>query len=476
METEEAARALARSERGAMKAPAGCGKTQVIASAVARFGSRRELVLTHTHAGVDAIRRRLLDLGAPADRYHLDTIASWSLRLARGFPRSANLQVDQPRSNEDYRAAYSAATRLVALSPIREILRASYSGMFVDEYQDCTLDQHILVAAIAEVLPCRIVGDPLQGIFGFGDNQIIDWARDVEGTFETVDGPDVPWRWRDANPELGEWLQHVRCRLERNEEIDLRDTPATYVDGEGHGYGKALGVCMARADTERDSVIVIPSASWRCHYLASRLRGRFSCVEPIETQELYDAARAVDQSDGYGCALAVLDFARICMTRIGSRMSTIRNALAEGRIPKIRKNRDQLGALLKVAEEGIGAINGALEALEGIPGSIVYRRELLREMKRAVRAFLDGKTDSLEEAAWVVRNRTRRRGRILPQRAVGPTLLVKGLEFDHAIVLDAEDYDARNLYVAMTRGAKSLTIVSRGPVLRLPRPRDLATQ
>ncbi len=61
----------------------------------------------------------------------------------------------------------------------------------------------------------------------------------------------------------------------------------------------------------------------------------------------------------------------------------------------------------------------------------------------------------------MVRNRSRRLGRILPRCAVGTTLLVKGLEFDHAVVLDTDAYDARNLYVALTRGAKSLTVTSR---------------
>ena len=59
----------------------------------------------------------------------------------------------------------------------------------------------------------------------------------------------------------------------------------------------------------------------------------------------------------------------------------------------------------------------------------------------------------------------------MPRCAVGTTLLVKGLEFHHAVVLDADAYDAKNLYVALTRGAKSLTVVSRAPVI-LPRTRQ----
>ena len=49
---------------------------------------------------------------------------------------------------------------------------------------------------------------------------------------------------------------------------------------------------------------------------------------------------------------------------------------------------------------------------------------------------------------------------------MGTTLLVKGLEFHHAVVLDADAYDARNLYVALTRGSNSLTVVSRGQIIQ----------
>jgi len=468
METEEAARALADSDRGGMKAPAGCGKTQVIATAVAHFGSHRELVLTHTHAGVDALRRRLDSLGASAGRYQLDTIASWALRLTKGFPKSADLPTDQPRSNEEYRAIYEGAARLVGLSPIREVLCASYSGVFVDEYQDCTLEQHELIKAIAEVLPCRIVGDPLQGIFGFGGDQTVDWKRDVEGTFETLTGPTDPWRWYITNPELGTWLQEVRRRLGEGEEIDLRDGPVHWIEERGSQQAATqVQVCMERAGADQGTVVALRQWPQQCHDLARRLKGRFSCVEPIDAQDLYSAAKAIDNSDSYERALAVLDFATKCMTQLSTKLSVIRKALAEERIPKIHKNREQLDALLNVAGgDGVGAINEALDVLADTPGAIIYRRELLQEMKRAVRAFLGKEAESLEEAAWIVRNRTRRRGRDLPRCTVGTTLLVKGLEFDHAIVFDAATYDARNLYVAMTRGAKSLTIVSPSPVLR----------
>lgn len=98
------------------------------------------------------------------------------------------------------------------------------------------------------------------------------------------------------------------------------------------------------------------------------------------------------------------------------------------------------------------------------------RRELFYEMLRAIKGFESGDHDSLREAAWHIRNITRRSGRKLGQCTIGTTLLVKGLEFDHSIILDADGMDKKNLYVAMTRGAKTLTILSRGQVLN---PRDM---
>ena len=57
-------------------------------------------------------------------------------------------------------------------------------------------------------------------------------------------------------------------------------------------------------------------------------------------------------------------------------------------------------------------------------------------------------------------------GRALPRRAVGSTLLLKGLEAEVAVILDADGLNARNLYVAMTRGSKRLVVCGRNRQLR----------
>jgi hypothetical protein len=56
-------------------------------------------------------------------------------------------------------------------------------------------------------------------------------------------------------------------------------------------------------------------------------------------------------------------------------------------------------------------------------------------------------------------------GRPLPRRAVGSTLLLKGLEAELVVILIADTLNARNLYVAMTRGSKRIIVCSLSPVL-----------
>ncbi len=455
---------LARNPRGAMIAPAGYGKTHVIATAVAKYGGGRELILTHTHAGVDALRGRLARMGVPAKAYHLDTIAGWALRLAAAFPGTSRLPTTEPRTNEEYSGVYVAAAHLLGLRPIREIIRASYSGTFIDEYQDCTVAQHGLALALLDVLPCRIVGDPLQGIFDFGDNEAIRWDEHVSSAFEPVASPMKPWRWADANPALGEWLHAVRECIENQQGIDLRGAPVQWVDGSDPRTkaNNQRDACFRAARREGESVVAIHGLPNQCHYVASGLGGLYSCVEAIDTKDLYEAARALDATSGYGRAVVVLDFAGKCITQVKSALKTIRNAFEAGRPPRVRKNAEVGQALLAVAQDNsLAAIESALQALVRLEKAVVYRKELLREMQKAIRAVMAGEAASVEEAVWVVRNRSRRLGRILPRCVVGTTLLVKGLEFHHAVVLDADAYDAKNLYVALTRGSKSLTVVSR---------------
>jgi DNA helicase IV len=85
-------------------------------------------------------------------------------------------------------------------------------------------------------------------------------------------------------------------------------------------------------------------------------------------------------------------------------------------------------------------------------------------LKESVSIAISSPTISVFEAASSVRERLRHQGdKRIPNRAIGSTLLLKGLEADHCMILDAQanGMNANNLYVALSRGAKTITIFSR---------------
>jgi DNA helicase-2/ATP-dependent DNA helicase PcrA len=179
---------------------------------------------------------------------------------------------------------------------VRRIVRASYGGLYVDEYQDCSCIQHDIVVTLARDLPCRILGDPLQGIFDF-DGDPIEWQRDVATPFECIGQLDTPHRWDNAGtPALGAWLRNVRRALEDRLPIDLAAARAQIgvriVDGDATRLLIAQGnACRAFRCEHGDSVIAIHKGEAtykaKCHHLAKKLSGMYSSLEEIEGKDLF---------------------------------------------------------------------------------------------------------------------------------------------------------------------------------------------
>lgn len=464
----EVVAALLNARRVALVAPAGCGKTHLIAEAVSAYqGSGRQLVLTHTHSGVDAIRTRLKKFKADPRRYRVETIAGWCLRMSSSFPQLSKLASTRPIAGE-WEIVYAAAALLLQSTAIRAVVAQSYDGLWVDEYQDCTISQHAVVMLLAGIVPCRILGDPLQGIFSFG--QLVDWNRDVAPNVDFNFEATTPWRWRDSNAALGTWLQGVRSSLLAGKDIDLRKAPVSWKPlGAGNARQLQIAVCRDVGGKNNGSVIAIHKWADQGHAVAQRLNGMYTSIEEAECAALLKRAEAIDLSTGFARATALLDFAKVCMTKVGSDLSSTRAALEKQCFPRHRRTdiSPQVDALCRLARNGsFDDVLSCLRCLGEHPGSVLYRKELYDEMDRAVRAVIGGKFTTLVDAAWAVRDRTRHVGRRLGLRTVSTTLRVKGLEFAHTIVLDPAALDVKNLYVALTRGSNSLTVISAQPMLR----------
>jgi DNA helicase-2/ATP-dependent DNA helicase PcrA len=225
-----AVEAMLDSRRAFAVAAAGCGKTELLGQIVADQRSGRQLVLTHTHAGVAAIKKRLARMGVPHDKYRLDTIAGWCLSYGAAYPAISGYQPGA-EADPDWTATYPGAEKVCRTALGKRVLRESYAGVLVDEYQDCSINQHAVVSALAECIPCRGVGDPLQTIFGFSD-PVVPWAT-IQADFQVIEGAlTEPWRWRrdGANAALGEWLVAARTQIEMTGRLVIpEDAPVNWV-------------------------------------------------------------------------------------------------------------------------------------------------------------------------------------------------------------------------------------------------------
>lgn len=72
-------------KRLAVIAPAGCGKTETIVQAVS-LSTERQLILTHTHAGIKSILDRLKKYKVKPALFQVETISSFALRLSLIIP------------------------------------------------------------------------------------------------------------------------------------------------------------------------------------------------------------------------------------------------------------------------------------------------------------------------------------------------------------------------------------------------------
>ncbi|MGQ0679828.1 MAG: hypothetical protein ACT4OM_09275 [Actinomycetota bacterium] len=421
-------------------------------------------MLTHTHAGVKALKDRLSQIGVPRGKVLVDTIAGFALRYAVSFPGRSGLNTPEPTDNAEWSAVYEGARRIFDGQVGQRVLKESFDGLYVDEYQDCTRSQHQLILSVANSLPCRVVLDPLQGIFGFA-GQLVSVAEDLAPTFERLPDLTTPWRWRGRNEELGEWLVSVRHDIEANHDVGLLDAP---VERGGVRLQDQIITCHRLARRE-GSVVAIGRWPRDCHHIAQRLGGTFTCMEPIECPDLILWARRLELASGFARAAELVDFAATCMTKVGTALRTASQKLRANSIPLSRGNpqvRSAVAALIEVVfTDDMRAVGAAMSAIERIPGRILFRRELWRDMQRTIRTLDPNLYPTLALAAWHVRDRGRHAGRSVERRTVSRTTLIKGLEFDHAVILDVARHDPMNLYVALTRASSTLTVLSAGSAL-----------
>lgn len=470
------AEALAQNQgKGYVIAPAGFGKTHLIADAVQK-GTGRALILTHTYAGVNALKKKMRNLGVSTSKYQIDTIASWSLRLCLSYPENSGWIIEHPEDNQ-WINLYDSCATLLNKHFIGRIIRASYKNVYVDEYQDCSKLQHAMIMRLANLLPCCILGDPLQGIFDFAD-QPVCWEEDVHPSFTSLGQLPKPWRWHNAGTgEIGDWLKGVRQKLERQEQINLsppypRGIKVYRVDSGEDQDKKQFNTCRYFDLKDNEKVVAIHGGSAefknKGHHLARTLSGGFSSIEEIEGTAIFSFVKNVSKARKPTRKLKLaISFASKCMSAVKESLSagTIR-----GEAVNIT-NRVKCPAITAAANSYLISpssknLKNFLLALKKTPSVAPFRRDLLNRAIHVLTVHSQSPELTLEEAAIKYQGVFRHSGRpVSYPKLIGTTLLVKGLEFDHAIILDAASLSRKELYVALTRGSKSITIISTSDTL-----------
>lgn len=454
-------------DQGTVTAPAGCGKTHLIANALARHtGPKPILVLTHTNAGVAALRGRLERARVPSSAYRLATIDGWAMRLLTMFPQRAGhdpdiLAVNNARN--DYPAIRAAACGLLGGHHISDILTATYDRLIVDEYQDCAVPQHeIIVHASASLRTC-VLGDPLQAIFTFA-GRTADWELEVKAQFPSVGELDTPWRWINAEEEaFGRWLLEMRLILIANGSIDLATAPANvqWLRLDGVDDRRIRLRAGSQPPPVRDGRVLIMADSWNPtgqRDFASQVPGGV-VVENVDMRDLVTFGEGLDLASP-DVVEHVINFAGSVMVNVGSPQMCQRIQSLQGGRARNPANGAETAALRFSANPSYLSAAELLEAINAEAGVRAHRPAILRGAYEVLNACRGAKGAEPGAAAVAVRERSRLIGRPLAKRTVGSTLLLKGLEADVAVVLNPAAMDNRHLYVAMTRGAKQLIICS----------------
>ncbi len=454
-------------ERACLIAPAGYGKTHTIIECL-KCLSGRYLVLTHTHAGVAALRDKMSESDIPSARFELTTISAFGQKISHSYTIEDKIPRQSLNQEDYFRWLSNRMLELASNAKIQEVMQISYDGVIVDEYQDCTQSQHCFIVSIAKGIPLWVFGDPLQGIFDF-NGPIVDFEKDLN-EFKTF-SLDTPWRWLENNEELGRDILMIRKALETPPwKIDwsaLKTVKRIILDTDDI-YSAVPKYCKDGGLDE--SRLVITTHKNQRKLVARRFGGRCTIVEPIDDRVFYNASRLVDSLSQRSAMTMLYSLATSLFFK-----TEVDNWLTCRGVKTKKRDEDRL-----VVQELSSAITeylsepcpmkllNCLRALDRINGI----RLLLHDQYFAIRNAIEMSVErgiTVSEAMEKVRNSVRLRGgRRTGHFMAGTTLLVKGLEFDHVTVVDANPafdlstYSGRkNFYVAVSRARKTLTILSK---------------
>ena len=475
--------------------PAGAGKTHLLAAAAKHVvdNDGKVLIITHTNAGVHAVTARLKRFGITAG-VRVTTITSLAFRVARAYPLLGQRIVPRVMVPDESQAYVQAACRALASQHIQDVLKASYTHVLVDEYQDCNIEQHAMVLKIRNAVGnVGIFGDPLQAIFGFSD-ELPSW-NEVLGEFpEHLDITVAPRRWIGNNEDLGKWLFRVRSSLTAGQTLRLNSPNyppgVKFTDITGNYRGVAEAAQEVLSYPANETVLLISARhSGSGRRIGGQLNGLYTVMEEVAGSFIADWLATLADTNPAEYASWLFKFTKACHAKNGILdPDPLGKCYARGKVGahllETSKKREPVRIAIEaldrvVANPTLTELAKAMDVIPTSPGIRLHSHEAWYDAKVAIRgaAAQGGDKSLLRTELAKARDSLRHAGRRERRRVISRTLLVKGLEFDHVIIADAGNHtEVNDFYVALTRARKSIHILANGTSLLLaesprgPRP------
>jgi DNA helicase-2/ATP-dependent DNA helicase PcrA len=479
-------------DSGVLIAPAGHGKTTAIADCLLQCPADScYLVLTHTHAGIASLKSKFRAKNVPAERYVLDTITSFAQRIVLSINGKSLLPDEEDSTYFD--SAVCACAELVQKPIMKHVIGLSYSGLFVDEYQDCTINQHNFIMALGECVPLHILGDHMQGIFTFEKIRLVDFEADLFFMPKFYE-LKYPWRWHPDNIKLGQYIFDTRTKLEQRQNILLQTIPEANVFVElypkvgkyGKEYNSWIRSIMRRYDSE-SLLVICPSYKERNQYNKLILRGQikdrimlksifdfsnqFQVLDAIDSSKYYMVAKAIDKlvsssqksdkSHKITQLYNILDSMYVNSSFIDAWINKKKDTF----ISRKKEYAVDSSKLIQLFNDfmnypTVTSLMKVIEFFFSLKQLKCHHKSVYFEVKHAAKIAQEEST-KMYEAMKMLKAKLRHTGRKIEGRCIGSTLLTKGLEFDTVIICDVDKFeDMKNFYVAISRACHRLVLLT----------------
>ena len=479
------------SKKSILIAPAGHGKTSAISRCLKLCPETScSLVLTHTHAGIASLKSKFSKENISSSKYRLETIDSFARNLVLSFMGS---EFENLGDSEDFEIIVEKCTGLLKMPLVNRILSVSYDHVFVDEYQDCTIDQHTMIMTLVDNIPLHILGDPLQSIFVFENKPLVDFDNDLTD-FAKFDFLSYPWRWEYTNKALGQALLDIRQLLEIKNSIDLFRFKCIFIEQYpscSHYDIRYMNWshCIVKKLDDYCMLILCPSYK-EGNILRGTLSERIRLKASFDYEQRFKLIDAIDGRHFYSCAKLIDAYIEKCLgKRKIKKIAHLYDILCELYINKtslnkwISRSKNQFVNKRQKEDAEIATmiqylfnrfekdctLTNLIDVIKYIIEkcsvkcnyrSIYY--EILSAANIAIKESL-----KLFDALKLEKNKIRQIGRRIEGRCIGTTLLTKGLEFNTVIVLHADRFpDANNSCVAIPRACKRLVLVTDNNVIK----------